>query len=1172
MLELLRRDYREIYPEVRLLWERISEVSTDWERERIQRMLSHYIGCLLGREKPFGIHGQSVAHKQIAGQSLEKSRSEIFEYRTADSVPKRYPAIWERYRKKRDSEQKGNAPLMAERKLFLFMNLFQSATREERVEFRKFLGLWETITSQNVTYTAEDLRLFMEQNPQQLIELLEQTEPGFLKISDEAAVLETDSNREAGAAEDGEADFRLMELPLQLPEHVLISYMRQFRERLFQLCEQAEPTEGQILDIRRELIHRVFQDSPKELTDDQVRELHEIFRRSYMAQEMRKESLFQIDERLQKIADSEEQEIASGREALLSLLEEADPEEKKLLNDLILENHLTYVNQMRRETESIGIGMDGGTAGETAEEVESNSREVSDLLPEDMLTAYVLRFQDRLLELYETGVPTETQILDTQQDLIYRVFEESTEAERTEFLSYLQAQTAKAKTAGTVKPEAETFKTGKFEMESLRKLTDRQINQIHEVFLEGYAELERKKLQEEKEQPRKAEVEKEELNRLPEDMLTAYVLRFQDRLLELYETGVPTETQILDTQQDLIYRVFEESTEAERTEFLSYLQAQTAKAKTAGTVKPEAETFKTGKFEMESLRKLTDRQINQIHEVFLEGYAELERKKLQEEKEQPRKAEVEKEEEDARKAENLSELLGEASIEKWISGMKEAEIDFLVRRIGEEVKIVAAVDSEELTMADSGFAERRSVENNLIYRNSVISADDQGQLEHFVSADSKEAEIAELLEEIASHTPGIQQSVPGSQQAVGRQGAQDERHVQILWNFRDVFYSRFETADRPVPVWFGRTGTEAGRIYLREREALRERLWHYVKTQSETRQEELLREWEKRFYYQEVNEKIADGGEVKEQISEPTDGGEVKEQISEPTDGKEAILHDIIHRADSGKLREMLTDLLEHATLEEREMLAGTAKAERMEITGLLVTEGIPIIRTAYEEILDRPYGLVFQKRQLMDVVRHGNRQELQQLFSYMSANRMLENRQRTAQRTEEVRSILYRRIYRLTDEQTREVLENVAEHILSVQKLQRTELQETELWRVSMRTAVRRQDMETEPEVTIVYKQNTTQDQVRREIEEVVGQHVVTEQEETRQLKQYHEMTLQSTEEQSRRLEELQKQVKEQSVQMEELKSSQSSSTLNHNQLYQEMMGRMERQLRLERLRRGLD
>ncbi len=79
-------------------------------------------------------------------------------------------------------------------------------------------------------------------------------------------------------------------------------------------------------------------------------------------------------------------------------------------------------------------------------------------------------------------------------------------------------------------------------------------------------------------------------------------------------------------------------------------------------------------------------------------------------------------------------------------------------------------------------------------------------------------------------------------------------------------------------------------------------------------------------------------------------------------------------------------------------------------------------------------------------------------------------------------------------------------------------------------------------------------------------------EQEVTRQLKQYHEMTLQSTEEQSRRLEELQKQVKEQSVQMEELKSSQSSSTLNHNQLYQEMMGRMERQLRLERLRRGLD
>ena len=107
---------------------------------------------------------------------------------------------------------------------------------------------------------------------------------------------------------------------------------------------------------------------------------------------------------------------------------------------------------------------------------------------------------------------------------------------------------------------------------------------------------------------------------------------------------------------------------------------------------------------------------------------------------------------------------------------------------------------------------------------------------------------------------------------------------------------------------------------------------------------------------------------------------------------------------------------------------------------------------------------------------------------------------------------------------------------------------------------------------VVLTLKQKEENTQIREQVEQVIENYKVIEQTETRNLMKQQNQTNEFIETQAEEIDDLKRLLNEQIAMVEELKVQVNNPSINTEKIYREMMDRMERQLRIERQRRGMD
>ena len=282
---------------------------------------------------------------------------------------------------------------------------------------------------------------------------------------------------------------------------------------------------------------------------------------------------------------------------------------------------------------------------------------------------------------------------------------------------------------------------------------------------------------------------------------------------------------------------------------------------------------------------------------------------------------------------------------------------------------------------------------------------------------------------------------------------------------------------------------------------------------------------------------------------------------------RKEILYQSIEKAGYDTLNQMFRVLLEHTTLENQERLLRYKQEQPIQTQKYITAKQIHSFVSKYAEITEKPYDFVQQKQQLINRVRSSRQEELMQIFSYMSANRMMEKQQWQIQDTEEVRKFLYEQVHHLDREQVTEVYKNVVQY-MEVEEHQKKK------YKVQEEFLTLHQNLADEiiRNTSVVYREQETKEKGRKEIREVVEQYLVVEKNETNHLIENHKKTIEQINEQAEELEQVKERLKEQSVVLEELKTKQTSVVIDKDEIYKDVVKRMERQLHLERQRRGLD
>ncbi len=390
--------------------------------------------------------------------------------------------------------------------------------------------------------------------------------------------------------------------------------------------------------------------------------------------------------------------------------------------------------------------------------------------------------------------------------------------------------------------------------------------------------------------------------------------------------------------------------------------------------------------------------------------------------------------------------------------------------------------------------------------------------------------------------------------------------------------------------WGVVTSAELGRTQIRRTEELRSGLLVYVTGRPEPERQELFRT---------IIETARAAGS--DSAADRTAVQTARQRADQAAD--------IIRRAGRRELEEIFRRVADVLPLEEQELLLEilTEEQRREARGGRLLTGGQ--IRTfvfSNQEILDRPYSLVCQKRELLDVICHGSAAELYRLSSYISGGRMLDRQLIPEQNPEGIRTVLYRQVYNLTDTQVEDVTEHVARYLHEAVRQRQADRRTrgepaapSLIWQqpvpaipgygqqaaneggqtdfgilsstVQSPHPAYMPGNSTLTAPSIVYKTEEINEQEIRHSDEILQRQIVTEQEETRRQVSRQEQKVKKLTEQYEELERLKTLVEEQSVQVRELTRRQMSGS-EDDRMYREMVKRMERQLHLERQRRGMD
>ena len=346
------------------------------------------------------------------------------------------------------------------------------------------------------------------------------------------------------------------------------------------------------------------------------------------------------------------------------------------------------------------------------------------------------------------------------------------------------------------------------------------------------------------------------------------------------------------------------------------------------------------------------------------------------------------------------------------------------------------------------------------------------------------------------------------------------------------------------------------------------------------------------------NQSPAVRGELMERLEERL-GEQLPELVAKGENRTEHDLARVLAHAGTATLRRIVDIIREDFPGSGEEKLLQDIR-QKTDGTGMLLTQHVTVMAQPGENIFDRPYSLVYQKKQVLEAVRSGNKAELQQIYSYMAVRRMLSGESTVSLSSrQEIRNLLFRRVQHLSLEDAADVSEHVVNRILEAREYRRAERDRQRegsgrrredsgrpgadaLEKLRLRPSGMLQNMAASvplPEampgsVSMVHREQGKAEPAAEEIRQTVKQYVTEETTEARELRHRHEKTVRMVSGQMEEISKMKSQLMEQSMIVEELKSRKSEglSKAEQNQLYRDMMTRLESSLRLERMRRGID
>lgn len=355
-----------------------------------------------------------------------------------------------------------------------------------------------------------------------------------------------------------------------------------------------------------------------------------------------------------------------------------------------------------------------------------------------------------------------------------------------------------------------------------------------------------------------------------------------------------------------------------------------------------------------------------------------------------------------------------------------------------------------------------------------------------------------------------------------------------------------------LPVLKSTTSSETSRMMFSEIRNFQKGLLIYVKNSSVE---------EKQQFYDAVLELK----QLKQERKTAEKQHNTIEQSKETSSSLEMILNKEIQTADYEQLTKLVQVFLKRTSFENQQRFFSFTKEQTLQNITYQPRKRMISSFLEHAEITEKPYEFVQKKQELIQRIKTSSEKDLMQLFSYLSANRMLEKQQRQTQNVQEMRWLLYEQVKHLDREQMEHVYENVVQYLQTDEK-ESLQMQESVL---TVHFDTNSDVMQTQ---SVVYREQETHRKNQKEIQEVVEQYLITEKNETNELLKTHKKTINQVNEQEEELEKVKEKLKEQTAVLEQLKEQQTLAVTNKDEIYKDVVKRMERQLHLERQRRGLD
>ena len=277
-----------------------------------------------------------------------------------------------------------------------------------------------------------------------------------------------------------------------------------------------------------------------------------------------------------------------------------------------------------------------------------------------------------------------------------------------------------------------------------------------------------------------------------------------------------------------------------------------------------------------------------------------------------------------------------------------------------------------------------------------------------------------------------------------------------------------------------------------------------------------------------------------------------------------------IKKMSSESLIKVKEELSEEVATSELQTLSKMIQSKYLDVNQMKVLgERISVIGTS-EEMLERPGIATTYKKKLIHILKNSTKQEAKLVTEYLHRNKILQ-RSIWMQDESKIISSVQEAVFHLNYDQLMDLVHYLKSNTNMWNEDIQEQIKEENLFReLSYKTEKNISDLSEHVVLTLKQKEENTQ--IREQVEQVIENYKVIEQTETRNLMKQQKQTNEFIETQAEEIDDLKRLLNEQIAMVEDLKVQVNNPSINTEKIYREMMERMERQLRIERQRRGMD